>query len=124
MVVGIICFVFFPERLMSIFSKSEEVMKIGSVAFPIIGASFLPAVISLMMPVFFQAVGYGKTSLFLSLTRQVFCLIPIFRILAEFGLNYTWCAFPISEIIAGGIGFVIYFGVLKKWKKEIKTPLT
>lgn len=124
MIVGIICFVFFPEKLMSVFSKSEAVMEIGSVAFPIIGASFLPAVISLMMPVFFQAIGYGGTSLMLSLTRQVFCLIPIFRILAEFGLNYTWCAFPISEIIAGGIGLVIYFSVLRKWKKEAKTPLT
>ena len=32
MIVGIIFFVFFPEALMSVFSKSEEVMQIGSVA--------------------------------------------------------------------------------------------
>lgn len=124
MVVGIVCFVFFPEKLMAVFSKSAEVMQIGSVAFPIIGASFLPAVISLMMPVFFQAIGYGGTSLTLSLTRQVFCLIPFFRVFAEFGLNYTWCAFPVSETIAGAIGIFIYFKVLRKWKKETKISLT
>ena len=124
MIVGIIFFVFFPEALMSVFSKSEEVMQIGSVAFPIIGSSFLPAVISLTMPVFFQAIGYGRTSLMLSLTRQVFCLIPIFRIFAEFGLNYTWFAYPISEVISGTIGLIIYFSVLKKWKKETNKALS
>ena len=124
MIVGIVFFVFFPEALMSVFSKSEEVMQIGSVAFPIIGSSFLPAVISLTMPVFFQAIGYGRTSLMLSLTRQVFCLIPIFRIFAEFGLNYTWFAYPISEVISGAIGLIIYFSVLKKWKKETNKALS
>lgn len=124
MIVGIVFFVFFPEALMSVFSKSEEVMQIGSVAFPIIGSSFLPAVISLTMPVFFQAIGYGRTSLMLSLTRQVFCLIPIFRIFAEFGLNYTWFAYPISEVISGTIGLIIYFSVLKKWKKETNKALS
>ena len=46
------------------FSKSSEVIAIGKNAFPIIGASFIPAVFSLMTPVFFQAIGNGKISLF------------------------------------------------------------
>lgn len=78
MLAGIISFTFFPRQLIGIFSDSREVLEIGTAAFPIISASFLPAVISLMLPVFFQAIGYGKTSLFLSLVRQIFCLIPIF----------------------------------------------
>ena len=43
---------------------------IGHHAFPIIGSSFLPAVFSLILSVFFQAIGYGRTSLTLSLLRQ------------------------------------------------------
>lgn len=59
MVLGVICFVFFPRQMVDVFSNSQEVHDIGAQAFPIIGASFLPAVFSLMMPVFFQAIGAG-----------------------------------------------------------------
>lgn len=116
MVLGVIIFVFFPQQALSIFTHNQEVFAIGRVAFPIIGASFFPAIISLMMPVFYQAIGYGKTSLFLSVLRQVFCLIPIFWLFSKIGLNYSWIAFPMSELISGGIGLVLYFRVLKKWK--------
>ena len=60
-------------------------LAIGRHAFPIIGCSFLPAVVSLMMPVFFQAIGYGRTSLALSLLRQIVCLLPLFWLLASWG---------------------------------------
>ena len=69
MAVGAAAFIFVPDLLIRIFSQDAEVLAVGCHAFPIIGASFLPAVISLMMPVFFQAVGYGRTSLGLSLLR-------------------------------------------------------
>ena len=118
MIFGMICFIFFPGQMMRIFSKNEEVYAIGKIAFPIIGTSFLAAVFSLTMPVFFQAIGYGKTSLFLSLTRQIFCLVPIFWAFSFIGLNYTWMSFPLSELIAGGIGLILYFVTLRKWKKE------
>lgn len=119
MLIGIICFIFLPEPLTKLFSGSEEVIAIGKVAFPIIGSSFISAAFSLMLPVFFQAIGKGKTSLLLSLTRQIFCLIPIFRLFSLIGLNYTWIAFPISETIAGGLGLILYFAQTKKWKKSI-----
>lgn len=118
MVVGMVAFICFPGRLIQVFSHSEEVLLIGKTAFPIIGLSFFPAIVSLMMPVFFQAIGYGKTSLFLSLTRQVFCLIPIFWALSLLGLGYTWGAFPISEVISGGIGLILYIRVWHKWKAQ------
>lgn len=116
MLAGIISFTFFPQNLIGIFSDSREVHEIGAAAFPIISASFLPAVISLMLPVFFQAIGYGKTSLFLSLVRQIFCLIPIFWLFSLIGLNYTWIAFPASEIITDVIGLIFYVKVLRGWK--------
>lgn len=116
MLAGIVSFTFFPQNLIGIFSDSREVHEIGAAAFPIISASFLPAVISLMLPVFFQAIGYGKTSLFLSLVRQIFCLIPIFWLFSLIGLNYTWIAFPASEIITDVIGLIFYVKVLRGWK--------
>ena len=115
MLFGIVCFVFFPKTIMGLFSSSAEVMEIGSIAFPIIGTSFISAVFSLILPVFFQAIGNGRISLLLSLTRQIFCLMPIFWLLSLIGLNYTWLAYPISETIAGGIGLLLYKKVTKFW---------
>lgn len=118
MLVGVICFVFFPTQLLKIFSNSSEVIMIGKNAFPIIGASFIPAVFSLMTPVFFQAIGNGKVSLFLSVMRQIFCLIPIFWVLSLIGLGFTWFAFPISEVIVGTLGMIFYRKTLIEWTNK------
>lgn len=118
MLVGVICFVFFPTQLLKVFSDSSEVIMIGKNAFPIIGTSFIPAVSSLMTPVFFQAIGNGKVSLFLSVMRQIFCLIPIFWVLSLIGLNFTWFAFPISEVIVGTLGMIFYRKTLMEWKNK------
>lgn len=115
MVFGMICFIFFPTELLKIFSNSSEVIAIGKNAFPIIGSSFIPAVFSLMTPVFFQAIGNGKGSLFLSVMRQIICLIPIFWVLSLIGLRFTWLAFPISEVLVGALGMVLYRKTVMGW---------
>lgn len=113
MLFGIVFFVFFPEVIIRIFSSGSEILSIGKIAFPIIGASFIPAAVSLNMPVYFQAIGDGRTSLLLSLTRQIFCLLFLFWLFSFIGLNFTWAAFPISETVSGGIGLYLYYKQLK-----------
>jgi Na+-driven multidrug efflux pump len=115
MLIGVACFELIPKQLLELFSDNAEVLKIGKDAFQMIGLSFLPAVLSLMTPVFFQAIGKAVPSVFLSLTRQIFCLIPLFWLLSKLGLTYTWFAFPISEIITGILGVMLYFHQLRKW---------
>ena len=115
MVVGVLCFIFLPTQLLHIFSDSEQVIAIGKKAFPIIGCSFISAVFSLMLPVFFQAIGRGAASLLLSLTRQIFCLVPVFWALSKIGLDYTWIAFPVAETVAGTVGYILYRRQLKRW---------
>ena len=44
--------------------------------------------------------------IFLSVMRQLFCLIPIFWGLSLLGLRYTWFAFPISEVLVGVVGLI------------------
>lgn len=121
MIVGIICFEFIPAQLIQIFSSETAVIEIGVTAFRIIGLSFIPAVFSLLTPVFFQAIGGAIPSIILSLTRQIFCLIPIFWLMSKIGLNYTWIAFPAAEIITGGVGIFLYIRQLKKWKVKAST---
>lgn len=117
MLIGVFCFEFLPELLITLFSSDKNVLDIGIHAFRIIGLSFVPAVFSLIYPVFFQAIGAAKPSVLLAITRQLFCLIPIFAVLSLIGLNYVWFAFPLSEIITGGIGFLLY----AKWKRNATT---
>lgn len=120
MLIGGVCFVFFPVELLRIFSDSSEVIAIGKTAFPIIGSSFIPAVFSLMTAVFFQAIGNGRVSLFLSVMRQIFCLIPIFWALSLLGLQFTWVAFPISEVLVGVTGMGVYWRTINGWKNSRK----
>lgn len=116
MLLGFICFVFFPHEVINIFSTDKEVHAIGSLAFPIIGSSFFSAVFSLLLPIVFQAIGYGKTGTLLGLTRQIFTLMPSFWLLSLLGLNYTWLAFPFSETVAGAIGLYLYKKVSRDWR--------
>lgn len=115
MLIGMVCFILMPEALMRLFSDSAQVISIGKIAFPIIGTSFICAVFSLMMPVFFQAIGEGVPSLMLSLTRQIFCLVPAFWMLTRIDLNYGWAAFPIAETVTGAIGLLLYRRQLTQW---------
>lgn len=118
MLLGVVCFVFFPDAMISIFSQSAEVHDIGRIAFPIIGAGFLSAVFALIPPTFFQAIGEGGRSAFLALLRQIFCLIPLFYLFSLLGLDASWIAFPVSETISGGVGLALYLGEIRRWKRE------
>ncbi len=118
MLVGIVCFEAFPTGLLALFSHEAAVLQIGKTALRIIALSFLPAVFSLMMPVFFQAIGSARASTCLSLTRQIFCLIPLFWLLSRIGLNWCWVAFPLSELITGGVGLWLYVRQTRAWQQE------
>ena len=54
MLVGVVSFECIPGRLIGLFSQDPAVLAIGVPAFRIIGLSFIPAVLSLMPPVFFR----------------------------------------------------------------------
>lgn len=116
MIIGILCFELIPGQLIGLFSEDDLVKQIGTTAFRIIGISFLPACVSLMSPVFFQALGKGVKSVLLSLTRQIFCLIPIFYAFSFIGLDYTWIAFPVAETTTTIIAVILYFLTVRKWK--------
>ncbi len=118
MVVGILCFELIPVQLLSIFSKSEKVFEIGKTALRIIATSFFPATFSLMLPIFFQAIGRGAPSVVLTLLRQIICLVPLFYAFSFLGLDYTWIAFPLSETITTMVGFILYFRQIGIWKTD------
>ena len=118
MLVGVVSFECIPGRLIGLFSQDPAVLAIGVPAFRIIGLSFIPAVLSLLPPVFFQAIGAAGPSLLLSVVRQICCLIPLFWIFSKISLEATWFAYPLSEVITGSLGVAFYLRQLQRWRRE------
>lgn len=118
MAVGIFAFEVLPVQVLKLFGAGDGVVAIGENAFRLIGLGFLPSVFSMMTPVYFQAIGASKTSTFLSVLRQLICLVPIFWAFSLIGLDYCWLSFPISETITGSVGMILYYRELKHFHKS------
>ncbi len=121
MLIGVFCFEAIPEPLMRIFTDSDKVIEMGIPAFRLIGLSFIPAVTSWLYPIFFQAIGRDYTSSFLSVFRQLICLVPIFYLLSEISLEFSWMAFVITEILVTIVGVCFYIPQVNRWKEAEKS---
>ncbi len=117
MSIGMICFIFLPQVMVKMFTNNSDVIELGSVAFPIIGASFFSAIFSLSLPTFFQAIGKGFKSTILVLLRQLICLVPIMYAFSFIGVNYVWIAFPIAETVTAVLGLIFYINQIHSWNK-------
>lgn len=114
MILGTIVFQLIPEQLLYLFDAKKDMLAIGVPALRIISISFLFAGISLVLCSVFQAVDHGVKSLAITLLRQMLLLVPIAYIFASMsGLDATWWAFPITELICGVIS-LYYLKVVKK----------
>lgn len=108
MLVGVLCFEVIPAPMLRLFTTDAQVIYIGTVGFRIIGTSFLPAVTSLIYPVFFQAVGYSLKSSLLTIVRTVVLFVPLGFLFSFFGLTWFWLTFPVTEIVTSIIGAVFF----------------
>lgn len=115
MLIGVLCFEGIPGPMIRLFTEEQETIQLGIPAFRMIAMSFLPAVLSLVYPVVFQAVGKGLESAGLSLLRQIICLLPSFYLFSQIGLSWCWLAFPFAEVVTAGTGTVLYFRETKGW---------
>lgn len=101
----------YPREIVSIFNKDPKLMKLtidGLYKMLII----LPiASVNITGSYFVQSLGKAKTSMFLSLLRQVLMLIPLMLILPHYwGLDGVWYAQPIADVFS----FIITVLVLIK----------
>ena len=112
MVFGTLAFNFFPRELLSLFSATEEMYRIGIPALKMISLCFVPAAISIGLGSSFQATGYGVGTMIISICRQLMVLIPVAYILSIFlGINGVWLSFIVAEIIGLVVSIAIYLRV-------------
>ncbi len=107
---------FFSESLVCLFTNERELIVLTA---PAIRIAFLatPCILfQLVGSAYFQAIGKARQALFLTLTKQGFCLIPLLFVLPPFfGLNGVWMAFPIADVLSASICY--YF--LRKHKNKL-----
>lgn len=112
MILGTLAFNFFPRELLSLFSATEEMYRIGIPALKMISLCFVPAAISIGLGSSFQATGYGVGTMIVSICRQLMVLIPVAYILSIFlGINGVWLSFIVAEIIGLVVSIAIYLRV-------------
>ena len=101
MLVGLAVFELIPNKLLMIFSASENVMSIGVVALRIIGLSFLFAGIGIVSSTVFQAIGNPLHSLLISVLRQLVIIFPVAYLLSLTGsVDNVWWSYPIAEVVS------------------------
>lgn len=115
---GFLMFELFPDKLFMIFNASDTMMQIGVPALRIIGIHYLIAGVSICIMSVCQALGHGIASLIISAVRQLVVLLPVAFILSKlWGINATWWAFPIAEVV--GVSLCIYF-IYRIYHRDLK----
>lgn len=119
MLAGTIIFMAIPDKMLMIFNASPKLLETGIIALRIISISFIFAAGGIIMSTFFQAIGQGRNSLYISILRQVIVILPVAYFMSKIGLNYVWIAFPISEIVACIASFYIFSKVYNNKIKNL-----
>ncbi|XVG95025.1 MATE family efflux transporter [Eubacteriales bacterium KG127] len=115
MAIGMVMFQVIPNKLLILFSASENMVAIGVPALRIISLCFIPAAFGIMTSTIFQATGYGSYSLMASILRQLVGILPIaYFLMLKGGPTASWYSFPLAEML----GFCLSAILLRKLYKE------
>ncbi|MCQ2507664.1 MAG: MATE family efflux transporter [Dorea sp.] len=109
-----------PDKMLSLFKASEQMLSIGIPAMRIITLSFLVAGFSVISSSYFQALGFSFYSMLISVVRQLVFLVPLAFLFSRTGnVNMVWWAWPLAEIAS--IALCIYYHL--KIKHKILDPM-
>lgn len=103
-VAAFVALFFFPTFWAQLFSSDPELIAITAEGLSWMSVGFAVVGVQAVSGGLYQALGFEKQSLILSLLRQVFFLIPAVLILSHFwGISGVWWSFPIAEISAASL---------------------
>ena len=115
MAVGTILFMGFPEPVLSLFSATEEMQKMGAQALRIIGTGFIVSTLGTVFAGVFESMGKGIASLIVSLLRQLVIIVPCSLMLIKvMGVAGVWLTFPVSEAVAAVVASILLYRMMKK----------
>ncbi len=121
MLAGLAVFEIMPDKLLMIFSASENVMNIGVTALRIIALSFIFAGIGIVSSTVFQSIGNPLHSLLISVLRQLVIILPVAYLLSLTGsVSNVWWSYPIAEVAS----FILSVFFLRKTFKKLNREVT
>ncbi|MGI6114434.1 MAG: MATE family efflux transporter [Mahellales bacterium] len=112
-IIGYIITRLFPQQLIALFNRDQELLEFGRYAL-ISWFLFLPVVgFQIISSNFFQAIGRPKSAMLLTLTRQVILLIPAIIIFPKlWGMNGLLHAAPFADLFSTVLtGIWFYHGI-------------
>ena len=109
-----------PSTFLNFFTSDPELIAMGSYSMRIMMLMLPLLGVQIVSTIFFQAIGKGVPSLFLSLLREVMLFIPLLLILSgSWGLLGVWAARPVSDLLA----FIITFAMIARELNKQDIPL-
>ncbi len=120
MAAGLAVFQIAPQFLLGMFNASDNMLAIGVPALRIISLSFLFAAFGIVAGSFFQALGNGVYSMFVSMARQLIVLLPAAWLLSLAGnVELVWWSFPIAEVVSFSLCLFFTLRINKKVVRHI-----
>ena len=109
----------FPRQIARIFTTDAELLDLSAIGIRLDMLVFFVVASQAVITNFFQCIGKVRISIFLSLTRQLFMLLPLAYILPKFwGLDGVWYSMPASDFCSFAMTIPILFWYLKKLKRN------
>ena len=104
-----------PEYLARIFTTDTGLIDSSAHSFRLANMVFWVAGFQIVTTNFFQSLGEATKSIFMSLSRQVICLLPLLFILPPLlKLDGVWYCFPVSDLLSALIGVVLLILEMRK----------
>lgn len=114
---GFLAIQFLSKYFIVIFTKDPDLLRIASVGLKVFTIMFPFIGFQIIAAVYFQAIGKPKTTMFLSLCRQVLFLIPFVLILSRiWGVKGVWLAVPCADVLSVTVTFIMTRKEMKNLK--------
>ena len=109
----------FPREIARIFTTDETLLELSARGLKIDMLVFFVVASQAIITNFFQCIGKVRISIFLSLSRQLFLLLPMAYLFPlAYGLDGVWYSMPASDFIAFVLTIPVLMWYLKKLKKQ------
>ncbi|MCL2156291.1 MAG: MATE family efflux transporter [Leptospirales bacterium] len=106
----------FPHWIILMFNNNEELIAKGTTGMRIFMLMFPLVGFQIITSNFLQSIGRVNIATLMTLTRQVFLILPMLFLLPKiFFLNGVWLSMPVSD----GINFFLVIYFLKKYSAKI-----
>ena len=123
---GFLFIQFGAEFIFDIFSKTDNIQFIqtGSSIFRIVSLGFVFIALQILAASIYQAFGYAKRAILISLSRQFIFFLPIAFILVNvYELDGLWYTFAIADALSGTAGLLMLRYELKVLKSYTSLPI-